>query len=116
MLVFVPNGNVFLSPGELGFSDGIRTSLSGNPRLVFWVFAIPTGGNLIDHPVIPRFPIHIDERLWVKLPSAIQPDALHECFHCKEMVLFCDLLVFGLRATVSLISISEAGKGVSNVQ
>jgi hypothetical protein len=93
-LIFVPHGSGFLIPGELCFSDGIRTSLAGNPRLVFWVFVVPTEAGDQELPVLP---ISNDERI-ISMPGEgvelDDLDPLSRRFFCREMESFSEYLGF----------------------
>ncbi len=93
-LIFVPHGSVFLIPGEMCFSDGIRTSLAGNPRLVFWVFVVPTGAG---EQVLPVLPIFNNARIIAMRGEGVEwddLDPLSRRFSCSEMESFSKYLSF----------------------
>jgi hypothetical protein len=74
-LVFVPQGSVFISPGHLIFSDGIRTSLAGNPRLVFWATVLPAATS--QQPTI-RYPIGSNGKLHIPCPHRFVSDDIQK--------------------------------------
>jgi hypothetical protein len=93
-LVFVPPGNVFLSPAHLIYSDGIRTSLSGNPRLIFWVFVWDREVDPALLPIIPRFPTRLDPTVSLNLPEGTPPNPLDARFGGPQMDLLYNLIGF----------------------
>jgi hypothetical protein len=93
-LVFVPPGHVFLSPAHLIYSDGIRTSLAGNPRLIFWVFAWDREVDPAQLPIIPRFPIRRDPTVSLNLPEGISPSRMDARFGGQQMNLLYKLMGF----------------------
>jgi hypothetical protein len=93
-LVFVPPGNVFLSPAHLIYSDGIRTSLSGNPRLIFWVFVWDREVDPALLPIIPRFPTRLDPTVSLNLPEGMSPNPLDARFGGQQMDLLYNLIGF----------------------
>jgi hypothetical protein len=40
-LVFVPFQKILLCPMQIPYVDGLRTSITGNPRCKFWIYLIP---------------------------------------------------------------------------
>jgi hypothetical protein len=70
-LVFVPQGSVYISPANLVFSDRIRTSLAGNPRLVFWAIVLPEANS--QQPTI-RYPVGSNGKLQITSPHRFVSD------------------------------------------
>jgi hypothetical protein len=57
-LVFVPFQKILLCPMQIPYVDGLRTSITGNPRCKFWIYLIPN--TLGDAVVTELFQAHID--------------------------------------------------------